>query len=50
VRSALALIAEGQIDPDRFISTREPLDRLPSLLAEMTKGSDDLKAAVLPWA
>jgi L-iditol 2-dehydrogenase len=49
VRSALALIAEGQIDPDRFISTRGPLDRLPSLLAEMTQGSDDLKAAVLPW-
>lgn len=50
VRSALALIAEGHIDPDRFISRREPLDRLPALLAEMAKGSDDLKAAVLPWS
>ena len=50
MRSALALIAEGKIDPDRFISTREPLDRLPEVLAEMAKGSDDLKTAVLPWS
>lgn len=50
VRSALALIAAGRIDPDRFISAREPLERLPARLAEMTQGSDDLKIAVLPWA
>jgi len=50
VRRALALIAEGKIDPEHFISRREPLERLPALLGEMARGSDDLKAAVLPWS
>lgn len=49
VRAALQLVAEGGLDPDLFITGREPLDRLPAVLEEMARGGDSLKTVVLPW-
>jgi threonine dehydrogenase-like Zn-dependent dehydrogenase len=49
-REALRLIAEGVIDPDALISGERALDALPSALAEMARGSDDLKTAIVPPA
>jgi L-iditol 2-dehydrogenase len=49
VRAALRLVAEGGLDPDLFITGREPLDRLPAVLEEMARGGDSLKTVVLPW-
>lgn len=48
IREAFGLIQSGAIDPERFISAREPLDRLPALLAELAHGGDGLKVAVKP--
>jgi L-iditol 2-dehydrogenase len=47
VRGALSLIASGAIDPSGLISSREPLARLPAVLAEMSSG-DGLKTAIVP--
>lgn len=48
VRGALSLIARGEIDPAQFISARQPLARLPEVLAEMAGGADSLKTAIVP--
>jgi L-iditol 2-dehydrogenase len=48
IRAAFGLIQSGAIDPERFISAREPLDRLPAVLAELAHGGDGLKVAVKP--
>jgi L-iditol 2-dehydrogenase len=49
-REALRLIAEGIVDPDALISGERELDALPAVLAEMARGSDDLKTAIVPPA
>ena len=49
-REALRLIAEGVVDPDALISGERELDALPAVLAEMARGSDDLKTAIVPPA
>jgi L-iditol 2-dehydrogenase len=49
-REALRLIAEGVMDPDALISGERDLDAVPSVLAEMARGSDDLKTAIVPPA
>lgn len=49
IRKAFRLIADGHIDPKEFITAEAPLDRLPSVLRQMTAGSEGLKTAILPW-
>jgi L-iditol 2-dehydrogenase len=49
-REALRLIAEGVIDPEALISGERGLDAVPAVLAEMARGSDDLKTAIVPPA
>jgi L-iditol 2-dehydrogenase len=49
-REALRLIAEGVIDPEALISGERGLDAVPDVLAEMARGSDDLKTAIVPPA
>jgi L-iditol 2-dehydrogenase len=49
-REALRLITEGQFDPLRFITGDAPLERLPDLLREMSRGGGGLKTAILPAA
>ena len=48
VRGALSLIVSGEIDPSALISAREPLSRLPAVMAEMARGGDGLKTAIVP--
>jgi L-iditol 2-dehydrogenase len=48
IRQALGLIQSGQVDPAQFISSREPLDRVPAVLAELARGGDALKVAIAP--
>ncbi len=48
VREALALIASSGFDPDALISGREPLAKLPDALANMARGGDALKTAIVP--
>ncbi len=50
IRAALRQLADPAFDAGALITTRVPLDRLPALLAEMARGGDSLKAAVLPWS
>ena len=50
IRKAFRLIADGHIDPNQFITAEEPLDELPRVLAQMARGADGLKTAILPWA
>jgi L-iditol 2-dehydrogenase len=47
-REALRLIAEGVVDPEALISAERGLDEVPSVLAGMARGSDDLKTAIVP--
>ena len=49
-RKAFRLIADGHIEPDAFITSEQPLERLPDALRRMAEGTDDLKTAILPWA
>lgn len=49
IREALRLLATGEVDADAFITGREPLDRLPGVLASMARGGDALKTVILPW-
>ena len=49
-REALRLIADGVVDPDALISGERELDAVPAVLAEMARGSDDLKTAIVPPA
>jgi L-iditol 2-dehydrogenase len=49
-RESLRLIAEGVVDPDALITGERDLDAVPSVLAEMARGSDDLKTAIVPPA
>jgi L-iditol 2-dehydrogenase len=49
VREAYRLIAEGIIDPESFITSEAPLERLPDVLAGLARGSGGLKTAILPW-
>jgi L-iditol 2-dehydrogenase len=49
VRKAFRLIADGHIDPNFFITSEEPLDRLPEVLGRMARGADGLKTAILTW-
>ncbi|HET7293519.1 MAG TPA: zinc-binding dehydrogenase [Vicinamibacteria bacterium] len=48
VREALALVAAGGFDPDVLISGREPLAKLPQVLADMARGGEALKTAIVP--
>jgi len=49
-RKSFRLIADGHIEPDSFITSEQPLERLPEALRRMAAGTDDLKTAILPWA
>jgi L-iditol 2-dehydrogenase len=49
-REALRLIADGVMDPDTLISGERDLSAVPEVLAEMARGSDDLKTAIVPPA
>lgn len=49
VRKAFRLIADGHIDPNAFITSEEPLERLPQVLGGMARGATGLKTAILPW-
>ena len=49
IRKAFRLIADGQIDPNAFITAEAPLDRLPDVLGGLARGGDGLKTAILPW-
>jgi L-iditol 2-dehydrogenase len=49
IRKAFRLIADGQIDPNAFITAEAPLDRLPDVLGRLARGGDGLKTAILPW-
>jgi L-iditol 2-dehydrogenase len=49
-REALRLIAKGVLDPDALITAERGLDAVPTVLAEMARGSDDLKTAIVPPA
>jgi L-iditol 2-dehydrogenase len=50
VRKAFRLIADGHIDPNSFITSEAPLERLPEVLGQMSRGGGDgLKTAILPW-
>ncbi len=50
IRKAFRLIADGHIDPNQFITAEEPLEQLPRVLDQMSRGADGLKTAILPWA
>ncbi len=45
VRQAFALIADGHVRPDAYISGEAPLDELPAILARMARGGG-LKTAI----
>jgi L-iditol 2-dehydrogenase len=49
IREAYRLIAQGQVDPEAFITGEAPLDDLPGVLARLARGGDGLKTAVLTW-
>jgi L-iditol 2-dehydrogenase len=49
IREAYRLIAQGQVDPEAFITGEAPLDDLPAVLARLARGGDGLKTAVLTW-
>ncbi len=49
IRQAYRLIAEGQVDPEAFITGEASLDDLPGVLARLAQGGDGLKTAVLTW-
>jgi L-iditol 2-dehydrogenase len=46
-RESLRLIAEGRVDPMRFVAGSAPLERLPDILVEMGRGGG-LKTAIVP--
>jgi L-iditol 2-dehydrogenase len=48
VRAALALIAEGRLDADAFITAEAGLERLPDVLRAMAGGTQGMKTAILP--
>jgi L-iditol 2-dehydrogenase len=48
VRKAFRLVADGHVDPNAFITSEEPLERLPQVLSRMLRGGDGLKTAILP--
>jgi L-iditol 2-dehydrogenase len=48
VRRAFDLIARGEVDPAPFITAEEPLERLPDVLAALSRGSGGLKTAIVP--
>jgi L-iditol 2-dehydrogenase len=49
IRQAFALIAEGVVDPDAFITGEAPLEELPRVLARLARGGEGLKTAILTW-
>ena len=49
VREAHRLIAEGQVEADRFITSEAPLQDLPAVLLALSRGGDGVKTAILPW-
>ena len=49
VRQAFRLIADRQVAPDAFITSEEPLERLPEVLGRMARGAGGLKTAILTW-
>jgi L-iditol 2-dehydrogenase len=49
VRKAFRLIADGHFDANAYITSEEPLDRLPQVLRRMAAGGEGLKTAILPW-
>jgi L-iditol 2-dehydrogenase len=46
-RESLRLIADGHVDPMRFVTASAPLERLPEILVEMGRGGG-LKTAIVP--
>jgi L-iditol 2-dehydrogenase len=46
-RKAFRLIADGHVDPNAFITSEAPLEDLPRVLRDMTRGHG-LKTAILP--
>jgi L-iditol 2-dehydrogenase len=48
VRKAFRLIADGHVDPNAFITAEAPLERLPDVLGQMSRGGDGLKTAIRP--
>ena len=49
VRRSFRLIADGHIDTAELISGEAPLESLPHVLGEMSRGGGGLKTAILPW-
>jgi L-iditol 2-dehydrogenase len=49
VRRSFRLIADGHIDTAELISGEAPLESLPHILGEMSRGGGGLKTAILPW-
>ena len=49
IRKAFRLIADGHVDPNAFITSEAPLERLPEVLGHLARGGDGLKTAILPW-
>ena len=49
IREAHRLVAEGLVDPDRFITHEAPLEDLPAVLQGLARGGDGVKTAILPW-
>ena len=43
-------MADGLVDPDRFITAEASLEDLPAVLAALARGGDGVKTAILPWA
>jgi L-iditol 2-dehydrogenase len=49
IRKAFRLIAEGEVNPDAFITGEAPLDRVPEVLQKLARGGEGLKTAILTW-
>ncbi len=50
VRKSFRLLADGHIDLGGLISGEAPLEGLPEVLGEMSRGGGGLKTAILPWS
>jgi L-iditol 2-dehydrogenase len=49
IRKAFRLIADGNVDPNAFITGEASLSALPEVLRQMARGSEGLKTAILTW-
>jgi L-iditol 2-dehydrogenase len=48
IRKAFRLIADGHVDARTLITSDEPLDGLPDVLARLARGGEGLKTAIVP--